>query len=81
MDTLTQILGVERERVVDAEWLDNGPGWVGVLLDHADAVLALRPEASPAGGHGLSVWSGPTLLTRTLRMRSGVLHRGRRPAA
>ncbi|WP_146340594.1 PhzF family phenazine biosynthesis protein [Nesterenkonia sp. NBAIMH1] len=50
LSALTEILGVERDRVVDAEWLDNGPGWVGVLLDHADAVLALRPEASPAGG-------------------------------
>ncbi|HEU4808391.1 MAG TPA: PhzF family phenazine biosynthesis isomerase, partial [Homoserinimonas sp.] len=32
------VLGIDRERVVDAEWLDNGPGWIGVLLDSADAV-------------------------------------------
>jgi PhzF family phenazine biosynthesis protein len=40
---LGAILGVEREDIVDAQWVDNGPGWVGVLLESADAVLALRP--------------------------------------
>ena len=45
-DTLRRIvsaLGVDRANIVDAQWVDNGPGWVGVLLDSADAVLALRP--------------------------------------
>lgn len=48
-DTLTalvEILGIERERVVDSEWLDNGPGWVGLLLDHARTVLELCLDAS-----------------------------------
>jgi PhzF family phenazine biosynthesis protein len=36
-------LGIDRAEIVDAEWADNGPGWVAVLLDSADAVLALRP--------------------------------------
>ena len=36
-------LGIDRSAVVDAEWVDNGPGWLGVLLASADAVLALRP--------------------------------------
>ena len=26
------------------QWVDNGPGWVGVLLRDAQAVLALRPD-------------------------------------
>ena len=46
LTTVIEILGVEPEKVVDAEWLDNGPGWVGVLLDSADTVLGLRPDAS-----------------------------------
>ncbi len=37
------ILGVERRAIVDAQWADNGPGWVAVLLESAGAVLALRP--------------------------------------
>jgi PhzF family phenazine biosynthesis protein len=28
---------------VDAQWADNGPGWVAVELASADAVLALAP--------------------------------------
>jgi PhzF family phenazine biosynthesis protein len=40
---IAEVLGIDRGDVVDAEWADNGPGWVAVLLDSADAVLALRP--------------------------------------
>ncbi|MEX5237585.1 PhzF family phenazine biosynthesis protein [Kocuria arenosa] len=46
LTTVIEVLGVEPGKVVDAEWLDNGPGWVGVLLDSADTVLGLRPDAS-----------------------------------
>ena len=37
------MLRIERSEIVDAAWADNGPGWVAVLLDGADAVLALQP--------------------------------------
>jgi PhzF family phenazine biosynthesis protein len=40
---LAGILGVKRSEVVDAQWVDNGPGWVAVLLADAEQVLALRP--------------------------------------
>jgi PhzF family phenazine biosynthesis protein len=40
---LAEMLGIEREAIVDAQWADNGPGWVAVLLASADAVLALKP--------------------------------------
>ena len=36
-------LGIDRSNVVDSQWADNGPGWVAVLLESADAVLALNP--------------------------------------
>lgn len=36
-------LRISRADVVDAQWVDNGPGWVAVLLASAEAVLALRP--------------------------------------
>lgn len=41
---LTRWLGVRPEDVVDARWVDNGPGWVGVLLRDAATVLSLRPS-------------------------------------
>ena len=37
------VLGISRAEILDAQWADNGPGWVAVLLEDADAVLALRP--------------------------------------
>jgi PhzF family phenazine biosynthesis protein len=40
---ISALLGIEQEEIVDAQWVDNGPGWVAVLLKDADAVLDLRP--------------------------------------
>lgn len=40
---IASVLQVDRAEILDAEWADNGPGWVAVLLESADAVLALRP--------------------------------------
>ncbi len=37
------VIGVARDDIVDAQWADNGPGWVAVLLADADAVLAVKP--------------------------------------
>ena len=30
--------------VVEAAWIDNGPGWMGLLLPDAATVLACRPD-------------------------------------
>ena len=49
-DRLVATLGVQRGEIVAAAWLDNGPGWLGVQLASADAVLA-APVAVPAS-HG-----------------------------
>ncbi|MBE2316047.1 PhzF family phenazine biosynthesis protein [Solirubrobacter sp. CPCC 204708] len=37
------VLRIAREDIVDAQWADNGPGWMAVLLSSAEAVLALEP--------------------------------------
>ena len=42
-------LGIEPGEVVDAAWIDNGPGWMGVLLGDADAVLAVEPDWAAFG--------------------------------
>lgn len=41
---LASWLGIGGDEVVDAHWVDNGPGWVGVLLRDAATVLGLRPS-------------------------------------
>jgi PhzF family phenazine biosynthesis protein len=40
---LAEMLRIERSEILDSQWVDNGPGWVAVLLSDAHAVLALRP--------------------------------------
>jgi PhzF family phenazine biosynthesis protein len=40
---LAELLGVDRADIVDSQWVDNGPGWVAVLLASVEAVLAVRP--------------------------------------
>lgn len=37
-------LGIDGAQITGAQWADNGPGWVAVLLADAAAVLALRPS-------------------------------------
>lgn len=39
-------LGIEPTDVADHAWIDNGPGWCGLLLRDADQVLSLRPRHS-----------------------------------
>lgn len=46
LDTLIEMLGIDQKQVLDAECLDNGPEWVGLLVDHADTVLNLHPDTS-----------------------------------
>lgn len=40
---LAALLGVGRAQIKAAQWVDNGPGWVAVVLGSADEVLRLRP--------------------------------------
>lgn len=57
---IATVLDVQRDAIVDCQWVDNGPGWVAAMLASADEVLALRPSQTqlslgvvgpyPAGG-------------------------------
>jgi PhzF family phenazine biosynthesis protein len=46
---LVRALALSDGDIVDARWIDNGPGWVGVLLRDAASVLAVRPDWSAFG--------------------------------
>jgi PhzF family phenazine biosynthesis protein len=46
LSEIAGVLGIAREAIVDAQWVDNGPGWVAVSLASAEAVLALEPARS-----------------------------------
>jgi PhzF family phenazine biosynthesis protein len=43
IEHVASVLRIDRAEILDASWADNGPGWVAVLLEDAEAVLALRP--------------------------------------
>ena len=40
---IAAFLRISRSQIVDAQWADNGPGWIVVLLASAAEVLALEP--------------------------------------
>jgi PhzF family phenazine biosynthesis protein len=39
-------LGLDAAQVQAAEWIDNGPGWLGLVLEDAATVLSLSPDFS-----------------------------------
>ncbi len=41
-----EALGVSTGKLVDAQWLKNGPRWLGLLLDSAETVLSIAPDAA-----------------------------------
>lgn len=49
---LATVLGIDREQFVDTQWVDNGPGWVAVMLADAASVLAIEPDFSQYTGDG-----------------------------
>jgi len=55
LEQVMAILNIDRSEIVDAQWADNGPGWIAVLLKDADAVLALEPDFSAADAFDLGV--------------------------
>lgn len=43
LDRVASALQIDRKIIVDSQWVDNGPGWVAVLLESAQAVLNVEP--------------------------------------
>lgn len=44
LGAVLRALGLSRAQVLDAQWLDNGPKWLCLLLDGAPTVLGLEPD-------------------------------------
>jgi len=54
-------LRIEASAVRASQWVDNGPGWVAVMLASRDEVLALKPDFAEMRGLKLGVvapWAG-----------------------
>ena len=48
-------LRIARSDIVQHAWCDNGPNWRGVMLNSAEQVLALRPDAAVLAGLDIGV--------------------------
>ena len=55
LDQAVASLGVDPARVLGSNWVDNGPGWIGIRLDSAETVLKLRPDYAAMGTLNLGV--------------------------
>ena len=56
--TVAQVLAslrLPRAAVLQVEWIDNGPGWLGVRLPDAAAVRALAPDFAAMAAAGLKI--------------------------
>lgn len=50
-----KVLQVSRAEIVHAQWADNGPGWLAVMLADADAVLALAPDFGAVESYDIGI--------------------------
>ncbi|HEX6257447.1 MAG TPA: PhzF family phenazine biosynthesis protein [Euzebyales bacterium] len=66
VDELARALRIDRRDVIEAQWVDNGPGWVALLLPDADARCSV---CVPAPSDTTWVSSGPTRTRRPRRSR------------
>lgn len=49
LERVVGALSLDPDRVLDHQWVDNGPGWCALLLDSAQTVLAVRPDMPRLG--------------------------------
>ncbi|MBB2206184.1 PhzF family phenazine biosynthesis protein [Gluconacetobacter takamatsuzukensis] len=50
LETVMRGLGLSADRVVAANWVDNGPGWLGLMVRDRAELLALRPDSQALAG-------------------------------
>ncbi len=50
LQRIVEILHLDTNAILDAQWADNGPGWIAVLLRDAEAVLNVDADLSPDPG-------------------------------
>lgn len=55
LELVSAVLAVDRDAIVDAQWCDNGPGWIAVQLADAQTVLDLEPDYGAAESYDIGV--------------------------
>lgn len=57
LEHLIAALGLVGDQVLDARWVDNGPGWVALRLASRDQVLAVTPDFSRITGMAVGIFA------------------------
>ena len=52
---IARALGIEPEAIKASQWVDNGPGWVGVMLATRSELLAIERDYPALPGQALGV--------------------------
>jgi PhzF family phenazine biosynthesis protein len=52
---IAQSLHIPQNSIIASNWVDNGPGWVAVMLTTRDEVLALKPDYAAMAGLDIGV--------------------------
>ncbi|MCU1478681.1 MAG: phenazine biosynthesis protein PhzF [Subtercola sp.] len=55
LERMAAVLRLNVADIVDSNWIDNGPGWAGLLLPSAEAVLALEPDFAALAANSIGV--------------------------
>jgi PhzF family phenazine biosynthesis protein len=55
LERVCRALQIWPAEVVAHQWVDNGPGWVAVLLESAERVLAIEPDPALVGSLKIGV--------------------------
>ena len=55
LNQIAQGLRIDRDAILEAQWADNGPGWVALRLRSRAAVLALKPDYNLLGDKMIGV--------------------------
>jgi PhzF family phenazine biosynthesis protein len=50
IETIKRALSVHDNSIVDANWIDNGPGWIGLQLRSRADVLTVQPDFAALNG-------------------------------
>ncbi len=53
--TISRALGISRHDIINHSWCDNGPEWRAIMLQSAEKVLAMRPDARMLGDIKLGI--------------------------
>ena len=80
---IAQALGLKSQQIIAAQMLDNGPVWLGLLLDSVQTVLGLQPDHLALKNIGVKVGvvavedapeAAPALIARSNREARAFVH-------